>query len=76
MLQDALGGWAGIGTVTMGIVCHCTEPGWSPEIPRAGYHCFLLTQQCPGPGLAATIPLAEVAQLWLRGARAGATAAT
>lgn len=26
--------------------CHCTEPSWSSETPRAGYHHFLLSQEC------------------------------
>lgn len=26
--------------------CHRAEPGWSAEIPRAGYHRFLLAQEC------------------------------
>lgn len=46
--SELLGGWAGVGTpgVTAGTVCHHTEPGWSSEIPRAGYHRFLLAQEC------------------------------
>lgn len=27
-------------------MCHRTEPDWSAELPRAGYHHFLLAQEC------------------------------